>query len=281
MRMWQRLKILRTCNLHPSRGGNLNTYNFFAVSHLRHLWSRHPGHCLRISGSIEHLPELLQVAPVFLSGTRLVWSLVVICLVMDYLDSSKTELQACKKTRQGNVPPEESPTWIAGDCSEVKTWKTTSSKKKISNPKWDSQIQNENLKSKMRISNPKWESQIQNGTNKFQNENLKFQNENLKAKMIYWGIEIFVWVCGRVRMSGVPFHERIIKMRISIRIKGQRLNKPASPTGSKETKLKMPSPKITPHQLRLFTRIEDSETTYRVLLENHCTVWDFTQHRVR
>ena len=70
-------------------------------------------------------------------------------------------------------------------------------------------------------------------------------------------------------------------MRILIRTKGQRLNKPASPTGSKETKLKMPSPQITPHQLRLFTRIEDSGTTYRVLLENHCTVWDFTQHRVR
>ena len=90
MRMWQRLKILITWNLHPSRGGNLNTNNFFAVSHLRHFWSRHPGHCLTIKGSIEHLPELLQVAPVFLSGTRLVWSLGVICLVMDYFDSSKT-----------------------------------------------------------------------------------------------------------------------------------------------------------------------------------------------
>ena len=47
--------------------------------------------------------------------------LVVNCLVMDYLDSSKTELQARKKTRQGNGPPEESSTWVAGDCSEVKT----------------------------------------------------------------------------------------------------------------------------------------------------------------
>ena len=99
MRMWQRLKILRTWNLHPSRGGNLNTNNFFAVSHLRHFWSRHPGHCLTIKGSIEHLPELLQVAPVFLSGTRLVWSLSVICLVIDYLDSSKTELQEDKTSK--------------------------------------------------------------------------------------------------------------------------------------------------------------------------------------
>ena len=133
MRMWQRLKILRTWNLHPSRGGNLNTNNFFAVSHLRHFWSRHPGHCLTIKGSIEHLPELLQVAPVFLSGTRLVWSLGVICLVMDYLDSSKTELQAHKKTRQA---PEKSSTWVAGDCSEVKPWTNTSSKMRISNLKW-------------------------------------------------------------------------------------------------------------------------------------------------
>ena len=158
--MWQLLKILRTWNLHPSRGGNLNTYDFFAVSHLRHFWSRHPGHCLTIKGSIEHLPKLLQVAPVFLSGTLLVlplgviclvmdyfdssktvvvWSLGVVCLVIDYLDSSKTELRACNKTR--------------------KTSKWTTWRKLYMGSRWLLQsenlnkhiIQNENLKSKMMI----------------------------------------------------------------------------------------------------------------------------------
>ena len=41
-------------------------------------------------------------------------------------------------------------------------------------------------------------------------------------------------------------------------------------------------PSIWHHlQLGLFTRNKDSETSYMVLPENHCTVWDFTQHRVR
>ena len=138
--MWQRLKILRIWNHHPSRGGNLNTNNFFAVSHLRHFWSRHPGHCLTIKGSIEHLPELLQVAPVFLSGTRLVWSLSVICLVIDYLDSSKTELQEDKTSKWS--------TWRKLYKGSRWLLRSENLNKHI--------IQNENLKSKMWISNPKW-----------------------------------------------------------------------------------------------------------------------------
>ena len=172
--MWQRLKILRTWNLHPSRGGNLNTNNFFAGSHLRHFWSRHPGHCLTIKGSIEHLPKLLQVAPVFLSGTRLVLPLGVICLVMDYLDSSKTELRACNKTR--------------------KTSKWTTWRKLYMGSRW--LLRSETLNKQI------------------------IQNENLKSKVVYLEIEIFVWVCGRVRVSGIPFHKRIIKMRILVRTMG-------------------------------------------------------------
>ena len=135
MRMWQWLKILRTWNLHPSRGGNLNTINFFAVSHLRHFWSRHPGHCLTIKGSIEHLPELLQVAPVFLSGTRLVWwSLGVICLVMDYFDSSN-------KDRTAGMQEDKTSTWKKLYMGSRWLLRSETLNKHI--------IQNENLKSKM------------------------------------------------------------------------------------------------------------------------------------